>query len=200
MVKGYFQERTRIWLNATLGAYSDQAAESAVDTEYKAYPAFDCNFNDIGKHSANCKGLDRDACVSALEPLCDQDPKCIGFNYPGCIFKSACPACTTRPPCNGWEPSPSSTFYFKPGHQPPEPVTSSCIDGFCFVQPHGNGTYHSADCNKQCPFKPPPPNIAKLLAAFDDEWSHRSWDKTQNPAQPVGDPVQMAKMMLKKYP
>ena len=210
MVKGYYQQRTRIWLNATLGMHAGGHAEAADpgpypnpdsnpgEAAYRAYPKFDCNFNDIGKHQ--CKGLDRDACVSALEALCDRDAKCVGFNYPGRILKSACPACMRRPPCNGWEPSPASTFYFKPGHGPPAPVTSSCIQGFCYVQSHGNGTHQGSDCDKQCPLKPAPPNVNKLLAQFDDEWAHRPWDSDVDPAHPVGDPVEMANMMLRKYP
>lgn len=43
----------------------------------------------------------------------------IGFNYPHGIMKSG---------CSGWESSAGSTFYFKPGHVPPNippPPTSS---------------------------------------------------------------------------
>ena len=215
MVKGYYQERTRIWLNATLQAHDDALTEhgllassttsTAVAGKYTAVEGFDCNFDDLGPKLGACKSKGQKpgtpACLQTLETLCGSEPTCIGFNWPHGIFKTGCPACSTAPPCSGWEPSTGNTFYFKPGHGPPPggQPTSSCIDKFCYTQLNGTGTHNGTGCDKACPAKPAPPDVAKLLTAFDDDWSHRRWSNDVDPASPVGDPVATAKQMLAKY-
>lgn len=211
MIKGYYQAKTRIWLNATLQQAAAAATVARLDTKvldgaarYSAYGGFDCNFADIGDRKELCTGKSKADCIAALEAACDANSKCVGFNYPGDILKSACPACTKPPPrCSGWEPARGSTFYFKPGHGPPAPLTSSCEGKFCYVQSHGNGTFNGTDCGQQCPPKPAPPNVKALLTQFETEWALERWVTPKQfaayPAAPVGDPVSTAAAMLKKY-
>lgn len=154
------------------------------DSNYTAYPNMDCNFDDLQK--APCAST-HTCTVQLLEQDCNNLGNCIGFNLPGAILKSA---------CDNWKsvPTGTSTFYFKPGHGPP-PVRSSCRNGFCIPDP--NGTFAGTDCNNTCPAITPLP---QLLSDFAVVWQNSTWDPTQLPATPTGDPVAMARALLAKYP
>eukprot|EP00912_Choanoflagellata_sp_UC4_P000529 UC4_evm1s330 len=91
MINGYYQQRTKIWLNRTLSDANIMQSTFALSQElnYTEYGDFDCNFNDIAKHS--CAGKSPGDGIVMLERLCNADMHCVGFNYPGCILKKACP-------------------------------------------------------------------------------------------------------------
>lgn len=156
------------------------ASNDAAGT-YTAYPNMDCNFDDLGR--AKC--ADSLACTLAeVEAECDSMPACIGFNLPGAYLKKA---------CNDFKAASSSTFYFKPGHSPP-PQRSSCLYGYC--TPTANGTHNGLDCGGQCPAMTPLP---QQLAEFAAKWQNTTWNESQLPATPSGDPVAIAKELLAKY-
>lgn len=204
MIDGYYAPRLKIWLNYTL----DQAEASAVperkhdhaatvatitprgfDDRYTPFEGMDCNFHDIP--NSKCAGMN--SCSFAeLEQVCDANHACIGFNSPGCHFKSS---------CAGWEKTKlkGSVFYFKPGHHPPALPTSSCIGGFCRINVV-NGTFNGTTCDAQCPPKPHPVPLPTQLDEFVARWQNETWTEEAYPSVPVGDPITLVKQLLAKYP
>lgn len=153
-------------------------------TNYIAVPNMDCNFDDLSR--ATCTGV---CTLLELEAQCDATAKCIGFNVPGDILKAGCTDWKSVPPG-------TSTFYFKPDHTPPA-VRSSCAGGFCSHD--RNGTYPGADCGGHCPVRPQPPPLPGQLDHFAQVWQNSSWNATELPATPSGDPVMLARNLLAKY-
>ena len=221
MIKQYYGGRLSIWLDHQLSQSSaavpaaiavaphePSASLHAAPTAYTEVPDFDCNFEDIGKAlkcpASNDSGgtasgpnvlvengaEDPSACIAFLEEACNAESECVGFNYPGMILKHG---------CSGWEPSPNSHFYFKPGHSPPAPPRSSCVNGVCKANVGVNGTFPGSSCSGTCPVPTPLP---QLLSDFADKWNNATWsiDDVDLPAEPQGDPVATARAMLAKYP
>jgi len=205
MVDGYYAPRLNIWLNYTLdqaeadasvmpgrerGHAGDNAttAMTELGDAYTAVEGMDCNFHDIPPNG-KCAG--QSSCsVAELEQLCDADHACIGFNHPGCHLKSS---------CAGWEKAAGSIFYFKPGHTPPAPPTSSCVGGFCRTNVV-NGTFNGTGCDATCPARPSPVPLPAQLDRFVAAWQNETWTEATYPSIPAGDPVALIKQLLAKYP
>jgi len=173
MVSEYYGGRTKIWLNNTLHQMALVAEEGEGETAggdtYRAVVGFDCNYQDLGKHHPGQS-------VAALEKICDASAQCIGFNYPHGILKTG---------CKGWEKSAGDTFYFKPGHVPPNlppPPTSSCVNNVnglpyavCETRGVVHGMYNGTTCEGKCKPLPKPPPLLQELADFASAWQNETW-------------------------
>jgi hypothetical protein len=81
MIKGYYQAKTRIWLNATLQQAAAAATVARLDTKvldgaarYSAYGGFDCNFADIGDRKELCTARARRTASRLSRPRATPTP------------------------------------------------------------------------------------------------------------------------------